>query len=178
MKKIRLSSPSNCQSPLVRRIPRQARLLNFLFFLISGVSKNQKLTLKLKSMPHFCIAGDRNFKRRGRMGLHLVALLKLNPGSSRLIPVAGSLLFPFLVKLLLSLRFVRGTRGDLVYAWRFFFFQLGRITSGNDTGNQPNGSRWERAVRLVHRRLTRAGRSPAQLLEDEDSLRTLSMLAL
>ena len=115
------------------------------------------------------------------MGLHLVALAKLNllaSSSQNLSPLVGGLMFPFLVKLLLSLRFVRGAYGDVVYAWRLFFFQLGRSTSENEVGNPANGSRWERAVRLVHGRLTRAARSPAQTLEDEDSLHTLSMLAL
>ncbi|MBA0795020.1 hypothetical protein Gohar_019297, partial [Gossypium harknessii] len=72
---------------------------------------------------------------------------------------------------------------DLIHAGRLFFFQLNRIVLEAD--HQPaaapagNGSRWQRALRLVCRRIiTHARRSPPALEFDVASFHTLTMLSL
>lgn len=119
-------------------------------------------------------------------------------------PMVGGLVFPFLLKLSFSMTLVRKTYCDLVHASRFFFFQLSHIAFNNDTiyhhhhhhhrhvnyGGRNNNntimnfnSRFERALRLVYERLTHFRRSqysqpPMASQDQEDSLHTLSMLAL
>ncbi|OWM88371.1 hypothetical protein CDL15_Pgr003783 [Punica granatum] len=126
------------------------------------------------------------------MGLQLVALAKLNSifSSQTLIPLLTGLVWPFLIKLSFGLRLVRETYLDLVRTSSLFFFQLRQIaaeaehprgaasTSAAPGGGIGGSSRWERALRLVYRTLTRARRSMPTPVEDEDSLHTLSMLAL
>ncbi|KAJ9706904.1 hypothetical protein PVL29_002059 [Vitis rotundifolia] len=111
------------------------------------------------------------------MGLHLLVLakLKLLSSSHSCSPLVVNLVWPFLIKLSYSFRFVHGAYADVIHASRLFFFQLRQITFDPQQDDLGNGTRLERAIRLVHRRLTRSSRSQ---MDDEDSLHTLSMLAL
>lgn len=127
-----------------------------------------------------------------QMGLQLVALAKLNAvftSQTTLTPLLAGLVWPFLVKLSFGSRLVRETYIDVVHASSLFFFQLRQIaveaeqlpTTGaasTSASSSGGGSRWERAVRLVYRSVTRARRSMPTSVEDEDSLHALSLLAL
>ncbi|GFZ16520.1 hypothetical protein Acr_25g0009290 [Actinidia rufa] len=116
------------------------------------------------------------------MGMHFMVLAKLNMTtgghSSGLAPVVASLVWPFILKLSFGLRPLQQTSTNLLHASRLFFFQLSQIVF-NAESNQSQGSRFERAVRLVYQRFARTTRpSPPDSDEDEDSLHTLSMIAL
>ncbi|KAJ0047967.1 hypothetical protein Pint_15873 [Pistacia integerrima] len=113
------------------------------------------------------------------MGLHMLALLKLNllsaSAPSSINPILTSLIWPFVLKLSFNLKPVRITYVDMLYACRLFLFQLGQIAF--DTDQPPLGTRWERAIRLVCQRLTQARRSsPTQ--SDENHFHTLSVISL
>ncbi|GMY30014.1 Decaprenyl diphosphate synthase [Fagus crenata] len=113
------------------------------------------------------------------MVLHMVALakLKLLSHSHNLIsPMVTSLVWPFLLKLSFSFRFIRRAYTDLVHASRTFFFQLRQIAL-NPEPALGNTTRLERALQLVYQRVTRTRRSQAQPLDD-DNFHTLSMFAL
>ncbi|KAK4789403.1 hypothetical protein SAY86_020722 [Trapa natans] len=137
------------------------------------------------------------------MGLQLVALAKLNAlfTSHNLTHLLAGLIWPFLIKLSLGTRLVRETYLDLVGSSNLLFFQL-RQTAIQAEHIQPSGSdgatsstnaaavgsnftaaggttvRWERALRLVYRSMTRARRLMPTPVGDEDSLYALSMIAL
>ncbi|KAL5748479.1 hypothetical protein ACOSP7_025521 [Xanthoceras sorbifolium] len=121
------------------------------------------------------------------MGLHMVALAKLNyillsPSHSSVTPILASLICPFLLKFSCSFKLIRRAYVDLLYASRLFVFQLHQIAFDTQY-QQPqlrinnNGSRWERALRLVCQRITHVRRSPPTL-SDEDSFHTLTVLSL
>ncbi|GLU05575.1 hypothetical protein SLE2022_226720 [Rubroshorea leprosula] len=112
------------------------------------------------------------------MGLHLVALakLKLLAPCHNISPLLASLVCPFVIRVACSLRCVRRTYFDLLYASRLFFFQMGRIAFDAEPG-PGNGSRWRRALRLVCQRVTDVGRLPASQSE-EVSFHTLTILSL
>ncbi|GLT35166.1 hypothetical protein SLA2020_096410 [Shorea laevis] len=112
------------------------------------------------------------------MGLHLVALCKLNllSPSHSIRPTLAALICPYVLRVVFSLGIARRGYVDLLYASRLFFFQLGRIVSDAEPA-QANGSRWQRAVRLVCQWVTRVRRSPASQL-DEDSFHSLTILSL
>ncbi|MBA0609651.1 hypothetical protein Godav_021667 [Gossypium davidsonii] len=94
------------------------------------------------------------------------------------------LICPFALKYCFNLRVgVARLYIDLIHAGRLFFFQLNRIVLEAD--QQPaaapagNGSRWQRALRLVCRGIiTHARRSPPALEFDVASFHTLTMLSL
>ncbi|KAK4355919.1 hypothetical protein RND71_024890 [Anisodus tanguticus] len=117
------------------------------------------------------------------MGLHLLIVLKLNLiASSRNLntPLIVSLLCPYLIRLAAcSFKPLHQIYSNLIHSVRLFFFQMSQITLHSQP--PPLASRrtmrWERAVRLVYERLTRARHS--QFWEtDEESLHALSMIAL
>lgn len=114
--------------------------------------------------------------RPRNMGLQLLALAKLSltaTSHGSLTPVVSTLLLPFLLKVSLSLRPVRQFCTDIGRDLRLFFFQMAEITSNS----HGNGARWERALRLVHERLTRTRH--ARILDDEEeNLHFVSMLSL
>ncbi|OWM86438.1 hypothetical protein CDL15_Pgr021525 [Punica granatum] len=115
------------------------------------------------------------------MGLPLVAIAKLSlilHGSrSTTSPVFACFLVPCLIKLCLGYRrFVAGAYSDFVLAVHLFVFQFGQIVARAD--RVVSGSRWERAFRLVRRRLTEATRPRLPAIDVEASLHTLSMIAL
>ncbi|KMS97881.1 hypothetical protein BVRB_5g123110 [Beta vulgaris subsp. vulgaris] len=126
------------------------------------------------------------------MGVHLVvvAAFHLSRGSmSFSIPrIAANLIWPFLVKLCLSLKI---PPQDLVSSSSFLLFQISQIfnhqnnTNNNSTNTitttstSTSTTRLDRAVRLVRQRLALARDSSSSLAhDDEESLRILSMLAL
>ncbi|KAI6702278.1 hypothetical protein NL676_011414 [Syzygium grande] len=127
------------------------------------------------------------------MGIHVVALAKLNhlifaPSRSSSPAAVSWLVWPFLLRLATSCERVWRGYPDAVYASRLFLFQLRRIVlppegEGGEGGgggggrDRAAGTRWERALRLVWRRLVGAWQSTAVLV-DEDSFHTLSILAL
>lgn len=113
------------------------------------------------------------------MGLHLIAIIgaKLHLLSHCRTPllIAAGLICPFLIKLSLGFRVIRGGYIDLIDASTLFIFQLNQIAF-DDADHQPahpgNGRhRWQRALRLVCQRLR-----SEQL--DEESIHTLTMLSL
>ncbi|MCD7467436.1 hypothetical protein HAX54_004860 [Datura stramonium] len=113
------------------------------------------------------------------MGLHLLIGLKLNLiGSSSRTPLIVSLLCPFLIRLAAcSFKPLHQIYSNLVRSISLFFFQMRQITINSQPPARRSSMRWERAVRLVYERLTRARHS--QFWEtDEESLRALSMIAL
>lgn len=94
--------------------------------------------------------------------------------------IAANLIWPFLIKLCLSLKV---SPQDLVSSSRFFLFQIAQIFARNNNSNNNstsnNSSRLDRAIRLVRERVVLARDSPASLPnDDEQSLHILSMLAL
>ncbi|KAL3366042.1 hypothetical protein AABB24_010936 [Solanum stoloniferum] len=113
------------------------------------------------------------------MGLHLLIILKLNLRASSLslnTPLIISLLCPFIIRLAAcSFKPLHQIHYNLVYSMRLFFFQMSQITFNSQPPAAP--TRWERAVRLVYERFTRARHTQFQEM-DEESLRTLSMIAL
>lgn len=152
-------------SPLYLRLHLHLHL-HLPFFRIYNKTKNP--TLSLFRLP----------PEKASMGLHLIALLKLkllSSSSHTCTPLVANLIWPFLIKLSYSFRFVHGAYADLIHASRLFFFQLRQITFDSHQEDPANATRLERAVRLVHRRLRRSSRSQ---IVDDDSLHTLSMLAL
>ena len=113
------------------------------------------------------------------MGLHLVALAKLNllSSSHSFTPLVAGLIFPFVLKLSFRLGIARRVYIDLIDASRLFFFQLSQIAFEADQPAPANGDRWQRALRLVCQRITHVRRSPVGQ-SDEDSFHTLTMLSL
>ncbi|MBA0678921.1 hypothetical protein Goari_020238 [Gossypium aridum] len=121
------------------------------------------------------------------MGLHLITaaakfyLLSSTPSFS---PLLGGLICPFALKYCFNLSVgVARLYIDLIHAGRLFFFQLNRVVLEAD--HQPaaapagNGSRWQRTLRLVCRRIiTHARRSPPALEFDVASFHTLAILSL
>ncbi|XVE65079.1 hypothetical protein DITRI_Ditri07aG0153600 [Diplodiscus trichospermus] len=117
------------------------------------------------------------------MGLHLVALAKLQflSLSHSFTPLVAGALFPFVLKLSISLRIVRNRRLyiDVIDATRLFLFQLSQIASDADRAAATgNGDRCHRTLRLVCSRITHVRRPPAGQSGDEDSFHTLTMLSL
>ncbi|CAK9173217.1 unnamed protein product [Ilex paraguariensis] len=115
------------------------------------------------------------------MGLTLVVLakLKLITTSHSVCPMVAGLAWAFVLKLSFSITKLgplRRVYADVLNGFRLFLFQMGQI-SLNAAPTSSNRTRWERALRLVRERLTQVTRSPA-LESDEDSLHTLSMIAL
>ncbi|KAK4365858.1 hypothetical protein RND71_013738 [Anisodus tanguticus] len=116
------------------------------------------------------------------MGLHLLIVLKLNLiASSRSLntPLIVSLLCPYLIRLAAcSVKPLHQIYSNLVHSVRLFFFQIRQITLNSQPPPASRTTmRWQRAVRLVYERLTRARQS--QFWEtDEESLRALSMISL
>nr|GLL48613.1 hypothetical protein A4A49_09147 [Ipomoea trifida] len=118
------------------------------------------------------------------MGLHLLLIGKLHlfkATSHCLSSVSFLLLGPFVLKLVSGLKPIRQVCHEIVYSLRLFFFQMGEITFNAEPGAAAQGggggARWQRALRLVCERLTRA-RHPQFLETDEESLLDLSMIAL
>ncbi|KAK9274566.1 hypothetical protein L1049_021815 [Liquidambar formosana] len=111
------------------------------------------------------------------MVMELVFIAKLNrlSTSNSLSPIVGSLVWPFLLKLF-GFGLIGRTCTDIVYALRLFTFQMGHIAFGAELRGR-NSTRWDRALRLIHERVTHARRSPTSQ-SDEHSLHTLTMLAL
>ncbi|MFS7962346.1 hypothetical protein Hanom_Chr08g00725561 [Helianthus anomalus] len=113
------------------------------------------------------------------MPLHfmLVAKVKLL-GISQLhtftaTPILASLIWPFCLKLLLSLRPIKDIAESMAQDSSLFVFQLGRIISSPEVV----GRRWDRIVRLAHERIDAARQSVA-LVNHDDGFHTLSMVAL
>ncbi|KAL2525166.1 Uncharacterized protein Adt_10220 [Abeliophyllum distichum] len=106
----------------------------------------------------------------------MVVLAKLSLTATShgvLTPVVATLLWPFLLKVSFSLRPLRQLCTDMIHDLRLFFFQMGEITSNSD----GIGARFDRALRLVHGRITRV--THARFLDqDEESLHLVSSLAL
>ncbi|KAL6979745.1 hypothetical protein U1Q18_021400 [Sarracenia purpurea var. burkii] len=113
------------------------------------------------------------------MGLHLVVLVKLNLAATVHggCPMVVTLVWPYILKLAVSLRPLRRGYTSVIYGGRLFFFQLAQIASNAEPG-VGNRRRWERALRLVCQRIAHARRYSPALESDEESFRTLSMLAL
>ncbi|KAM7256901.1 hypothetical protein ACFE04_012642 [Oxalis oulophora] len=121
------------------------------------------------------------------MVLHILALAKLkllSSSSHGINPLLTSLLCPFMVKLSMSYRIINGAYFEMLHSSRLFVFQLGQIVfNGETSGERPagvfgNNTRFERAMRLVHQRLTLARRSSRADQSHEDSFHTLTMLSL
>uniref|UniRef100_A0A0V0GNA6 Putative ovule protein n=1 Tax=Solanum chacoense TaxID=4108 RepID=A0A0V0GNA6_SOLCH len=112
------------------------------------------------------------------MGLHLLIILKLNLRASSLslnTPLIISLLCPFIIRLAAcSFKPLHQIHYNLVHSMRLFLFQMSQITFNSQP---PAPTRWERAVRLVYERFTRARHTQFREM-DEESLRALSMIAL
>ncbi|KAJ4712750.1 Decaprenyl diphosphate synthase [Melia azedarach] len=91
------------------------------------------------------------------MGLHMVALAKLNLLSSAAHGISPAILAglvcPFVLKFTFSFRFIRQAYVDVLYASRLFVFQLGQIAFESEPAAGYN-SRWERAIRLISQRVT------------------------
>ncbi|CAN4097772.1 unnamed protein product [Withania somnifera] len=110
--------------------------------------------------------------------MHLLIVLKLHlTASSRSLTIV-SLLCPFLIRLAAcKFKPLYQIYSNLVHSVRLFFFQMSQITSDSQPPARRSTVRWERAVRLVYERLTRARH--VQFWEtDEESLRALSIIAL
>ena len=90
-------------------------------------------------------------------------------------PILATLIWPFLLKAVLSLRPIQDIVRIVAHDSRLFFFQLARIISLEEYNE--GARRLRRVRRLVHDRLVGAGRSIA-FVADEQSLHTLSMEAL
>ncbi|KAK4771367.1 hypothetical protein SAY87_031899 [Trapa incisa] len=115
------------------------------------------------------------------MGLPVIALAKLNlmllSSRSAITPALAIFVGPFLLKLSLGyVRLVRGSYSEFAIAVRLFVFQLGQVIDRTVAGQR--GGRWQRAFRLVARRISDASGSRGPAIDVEDSLHTLSMLAL
>lgn len=115
------------------------------------------------------------------MGLHLLIVLKLHlTSASRSLSTSliVSLLCPFLIRLAAcNFKPLHQICSNLVRSVRLFFFQMSQITLNSQPPARRSTMRWERAVRLVFERLTRARHM--QFWEtDEESLHALSMIAL
>ncbi|KAF5816244.1 hypothetical protein HanXRQr2_Chr03g0132201 [Helianthus annuus] len=90
-------------------------------------------------------------------------------------PLLATLLWPFFLKLLMSLRPIQDIVNSMVHDSRLFMFQLSQIIHLDDIGEGER--RFSRVRRLLHNRLVNTGRSIA-FVEDEHSLHTVSMVAL
>ncbi|KAJ0602795.1 hypothetical protein HanPI659440_Chr03g0133821 [Helianthus annuus] len=90
-------------------------------------------------------------------------------------PLLATLLWPFFLKLLMSLRPIQEIVNSMVHDSRLFMFQLSQIIHLDDIGEGER--RLSRVRRLLHNRLANTGRSIA-FVEDEHSLHTVSMVAL
>lgn len=90
-------------------------------------------------------------------------------------PILATLIWPFLLKAVLSLRPIQDIVRIVAHDSRLFVFQLARIISLDEYNE--GARRWGRVRRLVHDRFVGAGRSIA-FVADEQSLHTLSMVAL
>lgn len=87
----------------------------------------------------------------------------------------ATLIWPFFLKVLSSFNPIQDIAMAMVRDSRLFIFRLSRIISFQD--NNQGERRWRRVGQLVHDSLANVGRSVA-LVTDEESLHTLSMVAL
>ncbi|PWA87723.1 hypothetical protein CTI12_AA127270 [Artemisia annua] len=87
-------------------------------------------------------------------------------------PILATLIWPFFLKAILSLRPIRDIVRIVVHDSRLFVFQLARIISLDEYNE--GARRWGRVRRLVRDRFVGAGRSIAFVADEY----TLSMVAL
>ncbi|PWA34240.1 hypothetical protein CTI12_AA621010 [Artemisia annua] len=90
-------------------------------------------------------------------------------------PILATLIWPFFLKAILSLRPIKDIVRIVVHDSRLFVFQLAQIISLDEYNEEAR--RWGRVRRLVHDRFVGAGRSIA-FVANEQSLHTVSMVAL
>ena len=118
------------------------------------------------------------------MGMHLMVVAAIHLSRAGSIGAAGAspglaanLIWPFLVKLCLS---VQVNPHDWISSSRFLIFQFAQIFARNSRNDEnQNNNRWDRAIRLVRERIDLARDSHMSLRhDDEESLHILSMLAL
>lgn len=83
------------------------------------------------------------------------------------------------VTLKLCMGLMRMFREEALYATRLFFFRLGQIAFNRETPlANGGGTRLERALRLIGQTVSTTNNSTATTPSEDDTLNTLSMLAL
>ncbi|KAI3707361.1 hypothetical protein L6452_25804 [Arctium lappa] len=108
------------------------------------------------------------------MPLHLMLVAKIHSFSAT--PMLATLIWPFCMKVMLSLRPIKDIVRSIAYDSNVLVFQLTHII----TSHEDRGRRWHRVARVVHQRMLTTTRSTIALATqtDEDSLHTLTMVAL
>nr|KYP67172.1 hypothetical protein KK1_013495 [Cajanus cajan] len=97
------------------------------------------------------------------MGLHVVPVTLAKVARQSLGPVVAWTVCPLALKLLLSLRLFRQ---EAVYSTRLFFFRFGRIFFNREIPF-ANGTRFERAFRLMFQTLTTTTTTQEEQLNDQ-----------
>ncbi|KAK1438751.1 hypothetical protein QVD17_04561 [Tagetes erecta] len=113
-------------------------------------------------------------KLRTEMGLHIavLGLCKLHGATS---PFLGTLAWPFLLKVVWSLRPVNNFFTSMVHDSRLLMFQLSQILVFPDDEDGGNRRRRDRIIRLVQQQWPNIGQS--MLFSNYDrSLQTLSIV--
>ncbi|KAK9698790.1 hypothetical protein RND81_08G131500 [Saponaria officinalis] len=113
------------------------------------------------------------------MGIHLIPLaafhLSRGGGGVATPRILGTLIWPYLLKLCLSLKL---SPQDLITSSRFLFFQLSQILVHDDR-TVNNNSRLNRALRLVRERVVQSREVGRHFPSSgEESLHLLAMLSL
>ncbi|KAJ0964425.1 hypothetical protein J5N97_029547 [Dioscorea zingiberensis] len=105
----------------------------------------------------------------------LVLLKRMATGGDPHFYLHAALLFFFLLKLPIATR-MRGSYTEMYFSLRLFLFRLNRVLFPDTPGR--NSQRWQRALRLFQERVAEDARFPPNAQATEESLHSISMLAL